>query len=477
MSTHTDGAASPSVGGSDDADGEGAVGAPVFGPDATPPRQRDPSAGPPGPAPPDGSGRRNGNGHAAGPSGEPGDSGWVQQEIQRRIAARGVGETGRHSRSDRAPTSPGEDPRSETPGGDTPPPRSVATPAGPPRRRSTRVPDPYAPDGMRDLDDLPEGPFRMPGPAAASPEPRAPRADAPATPPKQWPPADGAAGLPRRVPGAGWTLGRRAPGDASGETAADADDAEPETRLVPALWSVGQTGSRGTDVVAPAVDDGDGPHRLDDDLDDDDLDDDDLDDDDLDDLAPTGLTGDTEVIWRAPGLDEPPVPAPPTIDGGPAPNPYTGVRPRRFAGATTDVAPEPDVLEDDPGDCPDLDGAPQGRRKRVVLSERRTIAQSVRTVVDVQDPGPVGKLWRDRLISTQLRIALQVGGVALLWLFLMPALFAAFPAIGDVSVFGIRLPWLLLGFLTYPFLLGLGWWYVASTERSEQDFIQEVQDR
>jgi hypothetical protein len=112
-----------------------------------------------------------------------------------------------------------------------------------------------------------------------------------------------------------------------------------------------------------------------------------------------------------------------------------------------------------------------------VLSERRNVAHSVRTVVDVQDPGPVGKLWRDRLVSTQLRIALQVGGVALLWLFLMPALFAAFPAIGEVSVLGIRLPWLLLGFLTYPLLLALGWWFVGSTERSERDFMQEVQDR
>jgi hypothetical protein len=153
------------------------------------------------------------------------------------------------------------------------------------------------------------------------------------------------------------------------------------------------------------------------------------------------------------------------------------VRPRRFAGATTDVAPEPDVVDEGRGECPDLDDAPQGKRKRVVLSERRTVAHSVRTVVDVQDPGPVGKLWRDRLVSTQLRIALQVGGVALLWLFLMPALFAAFPAIGEVSVFGIRLPWLMLGFLTYPFLLVLGWWFVGSTERSERDFMQEVQDR
>lgn len=450
MSTHTDGATSPSVGGSDDADGEGAVGAPVSGPDAIPPRQRDPA----GPGPP-------GNGHGGGPgAGGPGEPGWVQQEIQRRIAARGASETGRHSRSDRTRTAPGEDGGPGSAADDTPPPQAVTEPTTAPRRRSSRVPDPYAPDGMRD-EDGPEGPFRMPGPAAASPEPRGQANGAPpATPPKQWPPADGAAGLPRRVPGAGWTLGRRGRADSGDGTAGVADDAEQETRIVPALWAVGTNGSRGTGVAGPPEPD------VTDELDDED---------DLDDDVPR--TGDTEVIWRAPGLDGPPVPAPPPVAGGaPAPNPHTGVRPRRFAAATTDVEPEPDVDEDRP-ECPDLDSAPQGKRKRVVLSERRTVAQSVRGVVDVQDPGPVGTMWRSQLVSTQLRISLQVGGVALLGLFLMPALFAAFPSFGEVSVFGVRLPWLLLGFLTYPFLLALGWWFVGSAERAEQDFMQEVQDR
>lgn len=498
MSTRTDGAASPSVGGSDDADGEGAVGAPVSGPDATPPRPR----GPEGPAPPPPGPTGHGRGSR---SGSTGDSAWVQQEIQRRIAARGAGETARHSRSDRNRAAPGGDGTpADGPGEDVPPPRTVTGHTGPLRRRSTRVPDPYAAEGMRDQAEPPGGPFRMPGPAAASPEPHAPRSEAaaPATPPKQWPPAEGAASLPRRVPGAGWTLDRRVPG-AAGATGA-ADDPEPETRIVPALWAAGSDGSRGNSVrngvgngvaapagsaVADEIDDEHDLHvELREDLHDgidtepDDLDadlDTDSDDDPDDDLAPTGLTGDTEVIWRAPGLDVPPVPAPvpPATDGAPAPNPHTGVRPRRFAAPTTDVEPDPESAADDRPECPDLDDAPHGKRKRVVLSERRTVAHSVRAVVDVQDPGPVGTMWRSQLVGTQLRISLQVGGVALLALFLMPALFAAFPSMGAISVFGVRLPWLLLGFLSYPFLLLLGWWFVGSAERAEQDFIREVQDR
>ena len=470
MSTRTDGAASPSVGGSEDADGDAAGGA--SGRNATPPRQRDPSGQAPQAPPPDPP--ANGSGTGPGPAGS-GASGWVQQEIQRRIAARGAGETGRHSRNEGARTAAGGDEgeRSDPPADDAPLPDSATAPTRTPRRRSTRVPDPYAPDGMRE----PDGPFRMPGPAAASAEPGRPGADAtaPATPPKQWPPAEGPAGLPRRVPGAGWPLERRVSGDRADDTAGPADDAEPETRIVPALWAAGSNGSRATDVVAPPVRDDDRDDDLDD-LDDEDFDDEDFDDEFDDDIA---STGDTEVIWRAPGLDEAPVPAPPAQDGAPGPNPHTGVRPRRFAAETTTdvVDTRPDVVEDGRPECPDLDDAPQGKRKRVVLSERRTVAHSVRTVVDVQDPGPVGTMWRSQLVGTQLRISLQVGGVALLGLFLMPALFAAFPSLGEVSVLGLRLPWLLLGFLTYPFLLLLGWWFVGSAERAEQDFMQEVQDR
>ena len=34
----------------------------------------------------------------------------------------------------------------------------------------------------------------------------------------------------------------------------------------------------------------------------------------------------------------------------------------------------------------------------------------------------------------------------------------------------------LLGFLVYPFLLGVGWWHTRTAERVEQDFADHVQD-
>ncbi|MCE3550325.1 hypothetical protein LWC33_02485 [Pseudonocardia sp. RS11V-5] len=121
---------------------------------------------------------------------------------------------------------------------------------------------------------------------------------------------------------------------------------------------------------------------------------------------------------------------------------------------------------------------PEGvpRRVRVVLSERKGVARTVRTVVDVQEGTAVGELLRANLIGDQLAVALRIGGVAVLVLGLLPVLFAFYPELGRVSVLGLRLPWLLLGVLVYPFLLALGWWHTRAAERVEQNFADHVQD-
>ncbi|MFC5996184.1 hypothetical protein ACFQE5_18425 [Pseudonocardia hispaniensis] len=116
-------------------------------------------------------------------------------------------------------------------------------------------------------------------------------------------------------------------------------------------------------------------------------------------------------------------------------------------------------------------------RVRVVLSERKaSVARSVRTVVDVQELTPVGDLLRTNLIGNQLNAALRVAAVAGVVLAVLPVTFAVFPELGRMSVLGFRLPWLLLGLLVYPFLLGLGWWYTRSAEKVEQEFADHVQD-
>ncbi|MEJ8282215.1 hypothetical protein, partial [Pseudonocardia spirodelae] len=284
------------------------------------------------------------------------------------------------------------------------------------------------------------------------------------------PPAGGSA-LPQRVPGASswpdaWTPDRRAllagtTGTAPGTAAEIPADAPPETRPVPTRWSA--AGRRGPAAPAPRADERD---------DEDDLPDEDDLDEELDELR-GGPTERTEVIWRAPGADDV-APAPePAAEPEPfapaAAAPYTGARPRRFAAEPTDPPAAPETVEDPDG--------PGAGRVRVVLSERRSTAQSSRGLSDVQDPGAVGTLLRNSLVRTQLLLALRVSVVALVGLGVLPALFIAVPVIGQVEVLGIRLPWLLLGVLVYPFLLGLGWWYVSSAEAAEQDFADDVADR
>jgi hypothetical protein len=118
----------------------------------------------------------------------------------------------------------------------------------------------------------------------------------------------------------------------------------------------------------------------------------------------------------------------------------------------------------------------ENKRVRVVLAERKGVARPVRTVITIQESSGVGELLRTNLIGSQLAIALRFAIGAGLTLGLLPLLFAIVPEIGRVEVLGIRLPWLLLGVLVYPFLFGLGLWHTRTAEHLEQDFAETVQD-
>jgi hypothetical protein len=117
-----------------------------------------------------------------------------------------------------------------------------------------------------------------------------------------------------------------------------------------------------------------------------------------------------------------------------------------------------------------------GKRVRVILSQRKGNAQrSVRTVVEMQELTQVGELLSASLIRSQLALALRIGGVVTIALGSLPAIFVIFPVLGRVEFFGVRLPWLLLGVLSYPFMLALGYLHARSAERLEQVFADHIQ--
>ncbi|MGQ0482286.1 MAG: hypothetical protein ACT4O0_14845 [Pseudonocardia sp.] len=117
-----------------------------------------------------------------------------------------------------------------------------------------------------------------------------------------------------------------------------------------------------------------------------------------------------------------------------------------------------------------------GKRVRVVLSQRKGTPRPVRTVLDVQEMTPVGETLSTSLIRSQLALALRIGGIALIALGSLPAIFVIFPVLGRVELFGLRLPWLLLGGLSYPFMLGLGYLHARSADRLEQVFVDHIQN-
>lgn len=87
----------------------------------------------------------------------------------------------------------------------------------------------------------------------------------------------------------------------------------------------------------------------------------------------------------------------------------------------------------------------------------------------------VGEALVRGLVRAQLALALRLSLVVLIGLGGLPWLFAIAPAVGRVTVFGVNLPWLLLGVASFPFLITVGWAYVRLAERNEQDFTDLVQ--
>ena len=115
--------------------------------------------------------------------------------------------------------------------------------------------------------------------------------------------------------------------------------------------------------------------------------------------------------------------------------------------------------------------AERNRRTRVVLGEvarRRSAADPARA--DLAEQTSVGEALVKGLVRAQLALALRLWLVVVTGLGGLPLLFAVAPEVGTAKAFGVNLPWLLLGVLSFPFLFGVGWAYLRWAERNEQDF-------
>ena len=114
------------------------------------------------------------------------------------------------------------------------------------------------------------------------------------------------------------------------------------------------------------------------------------------------------------------------------------------------------------------------QRERVVLAHRRG-ARMVRTRVEVQEQTLVGDALVRGLVRAQLGLALRLAAVVVCTVGAIQLLNRVFPELAAVTVLGMRLNWLVLAVLGYPFLYGVGRLYVRLAEQAERDFVGVVE--
>lgn len=115
------------------------------------------------------------------------------------------------------------------------------------------------------------------------------------------------------------------------------------------------------------------------------------------------------------------------------------------------------------------------RRKRVVLADSRAPVTRLRTVDELEEQTSYGEELVRQLIRAQFRKALQFWLGTFAFFLSLPALFFFFPQLSDMTLAGVRLPWLVLGLLPFPLLFGVGYWYNVVAERQERDFVAMVE--
>jgi hypothetical protein len=115
------------------------------------------------------------------------------------------------------------------------------------------------------------------------------------------------------------------------------------------------------------------------------------------------------------------------------------------------------------------------RRKRVVLADSRAPVTRLHTVVELEEQTSYGEELVRQLIKAQLWTAIRLWGATVLILLALPALFFFIPTLAEVTLAGVRLPWLALGLLPFPLLFGAGYWYNVRAERQERDFVAMVE--
>jgi putative solute:sodium symporter small subunit len=120
---------------------------------------------------------------------------------------------------------------------------------------------------------------------------------------------------------------------------------------------------------------------------------------------------------------------------------------------------------------PEGDSAPQ----RVVVTSPR-LGRRRRTTIasEIDAQSTVGEVYMRSLMRIQLRLALSVVGLLAITVGSLPIVFRLSAGVRHAHLFGVPLPWLVLGAGVYPVILALAVFYVRRAERIEADFTDLV---
>jgi hypothetical protein len=89
---------------------------------------------------------------------------------------------------------------------------------------------------------------------------------------------------------------------------------------------------------------------------------------------------------------------------------------------------------------------------------------------ELEEQTQVGEIFLRALMRRQLLLSLRVAVTLVVVLGAQPLVAWLWPAYGQVQVFSIPLPWLVLGAASYPLLVAMGLYYVRHAETFDDEF-------
>ncbi|ACU39100.1 DUF485 domain-containing protein [Actinosynnema pretiosum subsp. pretiosum] len=122
--------------------------------------------------------------------------------------------------------------------------------------------------------------------------------------------------------------------------------------------------------------------------------------------------------------------------------------------------------------------APAPTQRVVVTSPRTRAPRAPRPYPasrEIDEQSELGAVYMRSLIRSQRRLGFTLCAVVCGAVSALPLLFALVPGVAEQRLLGLQLPWLLLGVLVFPVLVGAGWFYVRQAERGEAEFAELVE--